>query len=88
MRWLLVGLLMSSCVAIPTDLAQRAQNVLNSSFKRTHVADHDVIGGFDVWTFCRSEARRGPFEPRTFDAACVVFTCPPGAAASRCDVAP
>ena len=85
MRWLFV-MALSSC--IPGDVQQLAQTTLHSGHKRTHLYDHDVIGGYDVWTFCRDERNTGPFGDRSYDGMCIVLTCPPNAPASRCDSAP
>jgi hypothetical protein len=83
MRWLLVMLV--ACA--PSALQQRAQATLGSGRLDTHLRDHAVIAGYDVWTFCRDESTRGPIA-RKYDGRCVVLTCPPGAPASRCDSAP
>jgi hypothetical protein len=85
MRWLFVIASFAACA--PSDLQQRAQTTLGSGRLDTHLQDHDVIGGLDVWTFCRDESRRKPFN-RSYDGMCVVLTCPPNAPASSCGIAP
>jgi hypothetical protein len=83
--WCIFALLFTAC--LPKDLEQRAQYALHSDEDHTRLADHDVIEGYDVWTFCRDVRNHG-LGPRWVHEACIVITCPPGARALRCDVAP
>jgi len=75
-------LLVLLVACVPYDLQMRAQHDLQSGHKHTWMADHDAIGDRDVYVFCRDKHRG------RFDGACIVYTCPPGAAAKACDEAP
>ena len=81
MRVLVLAVVLAGCV--PPVLVSRARMRLGTS-QRHLTVDHTRIGNDDIYTFCRGEGSTDLGSPlpwiraRSFNAACVIYDCPPG----------